>query len=107
MTRQFELVGKSGSRYRYMSLEEARIPPPAGANYVIAQLTPEGAEVVYAGETDNLADQAWRQPLETARRTWADARILTRLNVTRAVRVAEQADLIQAHNPPMNAGDSA
>ena len=102
MTRQIELAGKSGSRSRYTPLEEERFLPPAGANYVIAQLTPEGANLVYAGETDNLANQTWRSPLEAARKTYADARILTRLNVTRAVRKAEQDDLIQEHQPPMN-----
>lgn len=102
MTRQIELAGKSGSRYRYTPLEEARFLPPAGANYVIAQLTKDGATVVYAGETDNLANQTWRSALEAARETYKDARILTRLNVTRAVRKAEQEDLIQQHQPPMN-----
>jgi hypothetical protein len=102
LTRQIELAGKSGSRYRYTPLEEERFLPPAGANYVIAQLTPEGATLVYAGETDNLANQTWRSALETARKTFSDAKILTRLNVTRAVRKAEQEDLIQQHQPPMN-----
>ncbi len=102
MTRQIELAGKSGSRYRYTPLEESRFLPPAGANYVIARLTDDGAELVYAGETDNLANQTWRDALEAARRTHQDARILTRLNVTRAVRKAEQADLIEEHQPPMN-----
>ncbi len=104
MTRQIELAGKSGSRYRYSPLEEARFLPPAGANYVIAELTPDGAHLVYAGETDNLASQSWRPVLEAARRTYGEAKILTRLNVTRAVRKAEQADLIEEHCPPMNEG---
>lgn len=104
MTRQFELAGKSGARYRYTPLEEERFLPPAGANYVIAQVTAEGTTVVYAGETDNLANQTWRAALETARASYGDAAILTRLNVTRAVREAERADLIEEHQPPMNVG---
>lgn len=106
MTRQIELAGKSGSRYRYMPLEEERFLPPAGANYVIAQVTAEGATVVYAGETDNLANQTWRSALEAARKTYGDAKVLTRLNVTRAVRQAEQEDLIQQYQPPMNQGEA-
>lgn len=102
MTRQYELVGKSGARYRYVTLEEERFLPPAGANYVIARLTKEGATVVFAGETDNLANQTWKKDLETAKATYRDARLLTRLNVTRAVREAERTDLIQQHQPPMN-----
>jgi hypothetical protein len=102
LSRQVELAGKSGARYRYMSFEEDRFLPPAGANFVIARLTKEGATVVYAGETDNLANQTWRKTLEKARETYRDAAILTRLNVTRAVREAERVDLIAEHQPPMN-----
>jgi uncharacterized protein related to proFAR isomerase len=102
LSRQIELAGKSGARYRYTPLEEHRFVPPAGANYVIAELTPNGASIVYAGETDNLANQAWRAPLEEARKTYAEARILTRLNVTRAIREAEREDLVEHYHPPMN-----
>ncbi|WP_309606114.1 hypothetical protein [Phenylobacterium sp.] len=102
MSRQFELAGKSGARYRYSALEEERFLPPAGANFVIARLTKEGATVIFAGETDNLANQVWRQALEKARGAYADAAVLTRLNVTRAVREAERVDLIEEHQPPMN-----
>ena len=104
MTRQYEIAGKSGARYRYTPLEEERFLPPAGANFVIAKLGPEGATVVYAGETDNLANQTWRSALEKARASYGDATLLTRLNVTRAVRDAERVDLIEEHQPPMNVG---
>ncbi|MBS0362708.1 MAG: hypothetical protein JSR98_15130 [Proteobacteria bacterium] len=102
MSRQYEFAGKSGARYRYTPLEEERFLPPAGANYVIARVTKEGATVVFAGETDNLANQTWKKELEKARETYRDARMMTRLNVTRAVREAERSDLIQAYAPPMN-----
>lgn len=104
MSRQIELAGKSGARYRYTPLEEDRFVPPAGANFVIAELTPEGPSIVYAGETDNLANQAWREALNEARKTYAKAKVLTRLNVTRAVREAERADLVEQYQPPMNQG---
>lgn len=104
MTRQFELAGKSGARYRYTPLEEDRFLPPAGANFVIARLTKDGPSVIYAGETDNLANQAWRDTLAKARADFADAKVLTRLNVTRAIREAERVDLIEQHQPPMNQG---
>jgi uncharacterized protein related to proFAR isomerase len=99
---QIEFAGASGARYRYTPLEEDRFVPPAGANYVIAELTPQGPSVVYAGETDNLASLAWRKALEEARKTYAGARVLTRLNVTRAVREAERADLVEQYRPPLN-----
>ena len=102
LTRQIELAGKSGARYRYTSIDEDRFLPPAGANFVIAEVTPEGPHVVYAGETDNLASQNWRSTLEKARQKYSGAKILTRLNVTRAVREAEREDLIEQYHPPLN-----
>ena len=107
LSRQYEIAGKSGARYRYTSFEEDRFLPPAGANYVIAQITKEGPTVVYAGETDNLASQTWRTALEKARAAYGEAAMLTRLNVTRAVREAERTDLIAEHEPPMNDGGTA
>ena len=104
MTRQYEVAGKSGARYRCAPLEENRFLPPAGANFVIAKITREGPTVGYAGETDNLANQTWREALDKARAAYGEASVLTRLNVTRAVREAEQSDLIEEHQPPMNQG---
>jgi len=102
VTQLIDLAGASGARYRYSPLDENRFLPPAGANYVIAELGEDGPKVVYAGETDNLASQTWRSDLEKARRKYADATLLTRLNVTRAVREAERADLIENYHPPLN-----
>ena len=104
MSRQIEIAGASGARYRYTALDEERFLPPAGANYVIAKVTRSGlAEVVYAGETDNLANRAWRAQFEKAKLAYgATTAVLTRLNVTRAIREAERADLIEQHQPPMN-----
>jgi hypothetical protein len=104
LTRQYEIAGKSGARYRYTPLEEDRFLPPAGANYIIARVTKEGAAVIYAGETDNLANRAWQEALAKARADYPGAKILTRLNVTRAIREQERADLIEEHQPPMNRG---
>lgn len=102
LTRPIELAGKSGARYRYTPIEEERFLPPAGANFIIAEVTREGARVVFAGETDNLSTQAWRPTLEKARKSCPSAKVLTRLNVTRAMREAERADLIAEHAPPLN-----
>lgn len=102
MTRQIDLPGKSGASYRYAPLEEDRFLPPAGANFVIAEDGEEGPRILYVGETENLALRAWQEQLETARREHPGAYLLTRLNVTRAIRVSEQSDLIAHHAPPMN-----
>lgn len=106
LARPIELAGKSGARYRYMPLEEERHLPPAGANYVIAEVSGGAARLVFAGETDNLANQTWRADLERARQSHPKAKVLTRLNVTRAIREAERLDLIEQHQPPLNAEGS-
>ncbi|MDE2487026.1 MAG: hypothetical protein KGO51_06475 [Alphaproteobacteria bacterium] len=102
MTRPIELAGKSGARYRYTLLNESRFLPPAGANFVIAEVSAQGARIVYAGETDNLANETWRSALERARASHPKVKVLTRLNVTRAIREAEREDLIAEHQPPLN-----
>lgn len=102
MSSQIDFAGKSGNRYRYTPLDEERFLPPAGANFVIAEVTEAGATLVYAGETDNLASQTWRTKLDAARKKHPAAKVLTRLNVTRAIREAERSDLIEQHQPPMN-----
>jgi len=108
LARQIEIVGKSGNLYRYTALEEDRILPPAGANYVICKPAAKGVDILYAGETDSLARLAWRDQLARARDTYGDdADVLTRLNVRSAVRLAEQEDLIEEHQPPMNSGAHA
>jgi hypothetical protein len=103
LTRQYELLGASGARYRYLPLEEDRFLPSQAANFVIARVAKDGsASLIFAGETDNLANQAWRDTLAKARADYPGAKILTRLNVTRAIREAERNDLIEQHQPPMN-----
>ena len=89
-----------------MPLDENRFVPPAGANYVIAQRSGTGRTIVMAGETDNLAVRAWRNHLEVAKERYGEVEILTRLNVTSAIRREELADMIDGYNPPMNGGES-
>ena len=81
MARQLDFAGKSGANYRYTAIEDDRIPPTAGANYIIAETGP-GAEtrLLYAGETENVmaADLAGR--LDEVRQRWPAAELLLRLN---------------------------
>ena len=104
MTRQIDFAGKSGALYRYAALEEERSLPPVGANYVIAQVTPEGSSILYAGETSNLASRDWRSVLDAAQGQSQQGEVMTRLNVRHAIREAELDDILQAHSPPLNAG---
>lgn len=111
MTRQIDFAGASGSVYRYSSIEEERHLPPAGANYVIAQVQNQAARILFAGETERLSDREWEAALATVRaelqqQRAGDAEVFTRLNVRSAVRRAEREDLIQAHAPPLNAAET-
>ncbi|HEY9236835.1 MULTISPECIES: hypothetical protein [Phenylobacterium] len=103
MTRQIEIAGKSGVLYRYTALDEERILPPAGANYVICKPAAKGVDILFVGETESLSRLTWREQLAQARETYGDdADVMTRLNVRFVVRQAEQEDLIEAYRPPMN-----
>ena len=107
MAQQIELAGVSGSIYRYSELESGRVLLPAGANYVIVYTALAGLEVLYAGETENLAEEGWRGILAAIQKQFADARLMTRLNVSGATRRAEQEDLISAYAPVLNRAQSA
>lgn len=107
MPRQIDFAGKSGTVYRYTVLDEDRALPPAGANFVIARLEDRQAQIVFAGQTDNLSAIAWRAQFEEAQKTHGATDILTRLNVRSSIRQQEQDDLIEAHHPPMNGAPPA
>lgn len=103
MARQLDFVGKTGAAYRYTALENDRIPPMAGANYVISDTGPESeVRVLFAGETENVMGDDLIARLQDVRRRWPTAELLLRLNVRRAVRLAERDDLVAAHLPPLN-----
>lgn len=104
MPRQLDFAGKSGTVYRYTLLEEDRVLPPAGANYVIAKVSDQNARIVFAGETDNLSGSGWKRQFDEARKRFGATDILIRLNVRASIRREEQNDLVGAHNPPMNGG---
>lgn len=102
---QIDFVGASGATYRYFARNGQRLSP-SGGNFVFARETAEGLVVVYAGEAESLAtsaDERWTE----AQTRFGATHAFIRLNVTAAVRRQEQADLIGAYAPPMNAVDAA
>jgi len=101
LTRQFDFTGQSGTQYRYKTLEELRPISPGGANYLYVKWDGDTATLIYAGETDSL-HRAVFDNWDEARIEHGAGEILARLNITGAVRRAEQADLIGKHRPPMN-----
>ena len=101
MTRQFDITGQSGAQYRYKALEELKPVSPGGANYLFVSWNGDTARVIHAGETDSLHRVEFHT-WEEARRDHGAVEILARLNITGAVRRAEQADIVAKHRPPMN-----
>ena len=88
-----DLKGASGAEYRFRVWPEGAAHVPMAGNYVILKEEPEGFAVLLVGVTTDLsrarADQA-----KVARK--GGAHVYTRLNVARALREAEHADLAAA-----------
>lgn len=101
MTRQFDIIGQSGALYRYKALEELKPVSPGGANYLFVSWVGDVAKIIHAGETDSLHRAVFDSWDEAYTRHGA-VEILARLNITGAVRRAEQADIVAKHRPPMN-----
>jgi hypothetical protein len=85
-----DLEGASGARYRFRLWPEGAPHTPVGGNYVYVKAEGSGVTVLQVGETNDLSK---------ARAGWSAAarrgatHVMTRLNVARAVRDAEHADL--------------
>jgi hypothetical protein len=98
-----DLAGASGARYRFRLWPEGAPHVPIAGNYVYVREDADGFTVIAMGETDDLS---------RARADWAKAakrgatHVYTRLNVPRAVREAEHAD-ISAHQPGARVNEAA
>jgi hypothetical protein len=101
LTRQFDITGQSGAQYRYKALEELKPVSPGGANYLFVSWSGDTAKIIHAGETDSL-HRAVFDTWDEARVEHGATEIIARLNITGAVRRAEQADIVARHRPPMN-----
>jgi hypothetical protein len=73
----------------------------AAGNFIYVRGEGDDMEVVYAGETYDLAQGAKSRWLEAERNYGATA-IYTRLNITAAARERERAEILAAYDPPMN-----
>jgi hypothetical protein len=101
LTRQFDITGQSGAQYRYKALEELKPVSPGGANYLFVSWSGDTAKIIHAGESDSL-HRAVFDTWDEARIDHGATEIIARLNITGAVRRAEQADIVARHRPPMN-----
>jgi hypothetical protein len=89
-------AGASGQIYSFYLLDPGRSLEPVGINYFIAERAEQAWRVLHVGESDNLAQRDWEARLAAIRREHRDAELLIRLNVSRAVRAAEAADIAAA-----------
>jgi len=91
-----DLKGASGARYRFRHWPEGAAQMPAAGNYAYVRQERSGPAVVWVGETNDLSK---------ARSDWPEGirqgatHVFTRLNVARAVRIAEHEDLAAHYTP--------
>jgi hypothetical protein len=96
-----DLLGASGTFYRFRLWPEGGAHPPIAGNYVVAREEASELKVLLAGVTADLSQAATEARKALAKSP--DARVYTRLNVARAVRVAEHDDIVAAYKPAVNA----
>jgi len=98
---QVDIVGASGTRYRFMRLRDGRPLSPMGGNYLFGRHTGSRFEIIYAGEAQNLLRESqdrWNE----ARERFQVSDLYTRLNISERVRKLEHADILEGSAPPMN-----
>lgn len=102
MTNFVDLQGASGARYRFHRATVAELPAMSG-NVVVASGAAARVKVRFCGTARSLAQAASAigQRLSAHR----GANLYIRLNVSRATREAEHADLIAGVSPDAHAGD--
>jgi hypothetical protein len=89
-----DLTGASGVRYRFRHWPEGASHLPMAGNFAYVRAEAAGFTVLVLGESANLSE---------ARADWASAarqgatHVFTRLNVSRATRTGEHADLAAAY----------
>jgi hypothetical protein len=95
---------ESGEHLRFTLFKEGRPLSPMGGNYLYVKDGEDGATILYAGQTDNLALHAQARWAEAVANHGAQG-LYTRLNITGAVRQREHLELLESLDPPMNVGE--
>lgn len=106
MNQYIDLRGASGALYRYTLAENAKPRSPVSGTFVYVRDGQPEPAVLYAGETNNLADGA-PELWPVAVKTHGATHLFTRLNVASAAREKELEDLFAVEVPPMNGAPPA
>lgn len=96
-----DVTGASGASYRFMRIKDGRPLSPMGGNYLYVRFTGERAEILCAGEVQNLLKEARERWNEAVERFQA-SELYSRLNISERVRQLEFTDIVDANAPPMN-----
>lgn len=94
MNRFIDVPGASGALYRFRLWPDGVPHPPVAGNYVIIESHAEGSKVVLVGALNDLSKA---RAAASAVHAQGPSHIFTRLNVGRAEREAEHADVSAAH----------
>jgi hypothetical protein len=86
--------------YSYREIEKGAAPLYAG-NFLLARIQNGVPFIIYAGEGENIRGASGRL-WNAARVKYAATLLYARHNHSEQDRVAEQADLVALHKPPMN-----
>lgn len=90
-----DLTGASGAAYRFRLLPAGEKHVPIAGNYALVRPRADGVRVVAVAATDDLS----RAAEELSPQMRRGASIYTRLNVARAIRETEHADLAARYAP--------
>jgi hypothetical protein len=101
MKDQLELHGESGEEFRFSLYREGRPLFGRSGNFAYVRGEGDRVEVIYVGETDDLAEHAQRR-WPGAERSFGSIALYTRLAVTAAQRRRVHVELLRAYAPPMN-----
>ncbi|WP_293898315.1 hypothetical protein [Phenylobacterium sp.] len=85
-----DFQGASRARYRFRIWAEGAAHLPVAGNYVYVREEPEGFKVLTVGQTNDLSKARGEWTKATRR---GATHVFTRLNVARAVRIAEHEDI--------------
>ncbi len=96
-----DVRGVSGAVYRFGLIRDGRPLSPIGGNYLYVRDAGETYEIVYAGEGQNLINDA-RVHLSEAEAVYGEVHLFTRLNISEGIRQTEHNDIVAAVSPPMS-----
>jgi hypothetical protein len=96
--------GASGAAYRFRLWPQGAPHLPMAGNYAVVREADEGFSLLSAGESNDLS--LVRKDLKRLLNEHPIALVYTRLNVSRAVRAAENEDIV-AHYKPRRAPTAA